>query len=729
MTDNQNSQEKESINPELHISEQEDPEQEKKSNNDPENKLNSDNATDKQFKDQIENNSEEDEQLEEGLIESPISLKKQLKRVADELSQKNDEYETLTKKIGVIVKRFKTVTDVLEEDSLKDKKVELEKERIAVINALEDLENKQASIETKLKQFESIRRKSFNEQSEPIELIEQAEKTSPQSLFEDGEPIEHTLLYAVTFFPNLSFYDFERVVSFLLQGRTTTIKIETKITTEQGETQIIEESQEKLLVEIWQESLQYPDKFLSNCFITSVTLEDDSQVIDFVSPQLREKFRNYFKKEQFSYSSEQFKRARFLFFDQQTKVAIGAMSLSVEMAIDSPDVYGKEWLFEIITRWIIRGSQKTNYAEVSLDQLVYRLLEEIKLETRRWFVYGRISSLIAQMLDYATLQSVVNGFFNELIAQRRYGPALEIVKRLFSHPQFDGFYWLKQLLDRGDETIKSRTYKFLFNQLNQNSLYIYDLLENIKPWLPELGVSPQRYSFSNKYALRLLPEYCDQTIKKNHVNQYGNFPPQYSLLTPLHSSESIKEKLEILFAWLLHPEIESAIYDYVSQYIREGIVDEDTEPKRVVISSLGEENLDTKSPTTLMDEFLRAGYMLELTELVDYFVPFLLTEWCIILWGFDNKEPEREALELINSLLQQIFFETKSHQLKNFQEKLINCWNILTEYLLEKAEFYRESDEHQLRKQYLRRRNIVKYLKKQFKTSKKNSRINLGAKQ
>lgn len=675
----------------------------------------------------IQDTSKQEEQVENesetesiGLIDSPGSLHRKHTRIINEINLQDNIRENLNKRIERITKTLGKGTETItREQALKEEQIELEQKINTVKLALENLEKQENFIQLRLKEFNSsIKRKSFDDQSDTF--IKQAENQSPESLFKTNNPLLHTVFYAVTFFPNLSSYDFERVVTFLLEERTINIKVKSQVTTEQGETQNIEKLKEKSLVEIWKNNCTHTDGFLSNYYISSITLEDDSNVIDFDSPKLRENFKNYFQQKQPLYLLEQFKRAKFLLFDKEDKVAINAMSLSVEMAVSSPSVYGKEWLFEIVTLWASKVNPNTT-TEFSSEQLIYRFLEEIKPQKKQWFfVIGRISSLIMQMLDSPKLKDrVVSVFFNNLIAKNLnnesdHNTALAIVKRLFSHPEFDGFYWLKQLLDRGEVEIKNNTYMFLYRKLNQNNLdsddfNIYDFLESIKPWLPEYDLSPDRFSRSNRYALQLLPEYCDQSIKELDSKQYGKFPPQYSLFTPLlirnptDSYDSTIEKLDILFTWLLHPEITSVVEDLLVK--NKNTNKKNTASKKIIASS----------PYYLMSKSIENKGISK----VNSFVPLILAEWCIILWGLDKQEPEPEAIKLINALIQQIIVYAKITHQEYLKKRLVECWDLLIESLLNKAELSRKSGDRQLRKQYLHRRNIVKYLNKQLKIAKK----------
>lgn len=88
------------------------------------------------------------------LANQPVVLRLQdnlhqrkIDRTKKELELVQKEYETLSRKIAVIIKRLGTVIDTLEEDSLKQRKLEFEHERNLVGKEIEQLEKKLEDLE------------------------------------------------------------------------------------------------------------------------------------------------------------------------------------------------------------------------------------------------------------------------------------------------------------------------------------------------------------------------------------------------------------------------------------------------------------------------------------------------------------------------------------------------------------------------------------------------------
>lgn len=92
----------------------------------------------------------------------------------------------------------------------------------------------------------------------------------------------------------------------------------------------------------------------------------------------------------------------------------------------------------------------------------------------------------------------------------------------------------------------------------------------------------------------------------------------------------------------------------------------------------------------------------EVNSLFKYFSPLLFTEWCIILWGLDNKEPEPEALDMIHALIQQVFVcpASSEKEYKERKEKFVECWRRLAQDLLEKAVKSRKLGKSNPKKKY-----------------------------
>lgn len=335
------------------------------------------------------------------------------------------------------------------------------------------------------------------------------------------------------------------------------------------------------------------------------------------------------------------------------------------MAIYQPDIYQQNWLSGII----LELTEEANWdVESSLEpeQKLHSILVELESNKRREIVFARISFLIYEMLKYPQLKGVTEKFIEQLISAQRHDAVLAIIKHLYSVPEFNGLYWVRQLLDRGHGEIRSDAYKFLYNRLKQSGYQIYKLLELIQAWLPSSNRSSKSYSRSNEYALQLLVEYCLETTSKLDQKYYGYWPSKYQLFAPLQGSDADR-KLEILVSWLFHRDDEGKL-------ALKHIVDKGINPIQLV-----------------------AG---------------LIADWFTILWGLEKKEPAQEASELVNKLLRQIILTTSRTQ----QRELIQSWTELTEYLLCVAESQEKRGDYQLSKKLWLKRNLVIKLKKQFKS-------------
>jgi hypothetical protein len=104
-----------------------------------------------------------------------------------------------------------------------------------------------------------------------------------------------------------------------------------------------------------------------------------------------------------------------------------------------------------------------------------------------------------------------------------------------------------------------QAYRLLCNQLQQSNSRIYETLEKIHSWIPELETDPENYSPSNKYALQLLLEYLIETLEQFDPKLYGEEAFTYPLFGGLRSGESIDLRLKMIVEWLLHPGMDSII--------------------------------------------------------------------------------------------------------------------------------------------------------------------------
>src|SRR5258708_21774006 len=108
--------------------------------------------------------------------------------------------------------------------------------------------------------------------------------------------------------------------------------------------------------------------------------------------------------------------------------------------------------------------------------------EEIDLRKRP----QRIAQLIRAMLRHEQLATLIRPAFEELMSDPEdQSVVLTITKQLRFAKGFDEYYWLKQLLDRGSEEVKTDTHSYLYSCLRGMGQAFYEVLIEIEGWLPD----------------------------------------------------------------------------------------------------------------------------------------------------------------------------------------------------------------------------------------------------
>lgn len=611
--------------------------------------------------------------------------------VKKEIDTKNEEDNNLTDSIEYTVNELMSALG-REKFTLKRVQQRYEKERKICRELRQNLE----------KQFQKIKKELEDREQKKRKVKEDSERTqsiSANFLFKSDDSIIHTILYVATFFPDLSPNEFQSVVSSFLSGLTTE-KTNQKKVIEEDKTRIIETSEEQSLVDIWEKSFSQPDQYLEKCYIKVRRQEKSSLVIDFSLPYLRSELKTYFREEQPLYVAERLKKVPQLLFDNSENVADRAINLLAEAAVDYPDAYEAEWLLR-----------------------VREAVENINDER----LFKRLSKLIYQMqtwLDPSKSEQMITTFFDRLLlAERHYafGIVLHLIFRhlcsswLFNRIELSQqlLDWLKQVLDKSDQLDDNKKRENIDNvyavletllwQEEKTSSYIYDLLEILKDWLPEKGISSEDYSSSNQVALFLLATYCEQTLFVLEPNDYGKWPSPYPLFTSLSqdisqdisqdsedSNSACSLKLNILVSWLFHS-------------------DTDTNS-----SKNRERNLAFGSVLTI--------------KAIDW-IGFLIGEWFAILCGQRNDSKNRSASAdsskdtpkpseaAADNLIRQIILLSEPSEQKGLNE----CWANLANAYLDEAEKCANSGEESLKQELVFRRKLVKDLRKRFQALQKET--------
>jgi len=504
------------------------------------------------------------------------------------------------------------------------------------------------------------RYKTRNINEDPKETIQAVDA---RILFRKGEPIENILLYIATFFPELTPYEFNQVVSSLLRGRTITVEKESQVVTDQGKVRTIKTEEVKSLSSVWEESLSEPDAYLKRCHLKAIEI-GRSRVIDFDIPNLRNEMKIYLKEEQPLYLDNLLEKTQLFIFHPYIQVAKGGIEILVDAMLTHPKVYDEN----LILRLVQELTQKENWTidqNLDLEQQVQKFLRELESASRMEVVLTRIAGLLYFMLSSDRLKLTVKRLLDKLMSHGRYDAVIAIVNELETVDEFDEFYWLKQLLDNGDEESQIKAERLLYRKLKMSGFRIYERLEKLQAWLPSKDRNPSNYSHANRAALRVLIDYCSDTISKLSEKDYGSYPSKYPLFRHFQKGE-VEQKFRIVLNWLFYPSPDNKL-------AIENILDD-------AIGFLGR----------------------------------LIAEWFTILSGLDG-EASSESLVAIEIMLQQVIACSSRTQ----QKELSQFWTNFTEYLLIRINQQSDgggSEMKKNKKKLTRRRNLVRKLNKQFKS-------------
>jgi hypothetical protein len=389
------------------------------------------------------------------------------------------------------------------------------------------------------------------------------------TLYETADTLKKAVLYVATFFQNLNIGDFERVVTLLIADQTTPIiepESRTEVPTNSPESTVsvtvggqvvtfnqsqkgqvdqeqvngLSQSQtqkRRLLREIWEEDAE---QILQSCHLRLALNEYGARVIDFSMLHLRGELREYFQNVKFVEYRNKFRKLveLNLLFDESSQITKALRDLSVSMMIFQPGTeFWVNWLEQSTTSALERSVNKKN------SDLIYYCVADLLRET----------------LDYSQLEDLTEIFLERMVSSKQHDVVLSLSRRLRFSPQFDEYYWFKQSIDRGSEDTRRQAYRLLYNQLKQSNSRVYETLEKIHSWVPDLETDPAKYSPSNKYALQVLLEYLIETLEQFDPKLYGEEVFSYPLFGGLRSGESIDRRLKMVIEWLLHPGVDSII--------------------------------------------------------------------------------------------------------------------------------------------------------------------------
>ncbi|HSY50294.1 MAG TPA: hypothetical protein VLC46_15890 [Thermoanaerobaculia bacterium] len=353
------------------------------------------------------------------------------------------------------------------------------------------------------------------------------ESESDTALLVDSNqsPVHLAVLYTATFYPDLAPTEFARVLTTLLGHDKTLISEKVQQKGSDGTLKVEEIQREKPLFQIWGER---SDAILRECHL--ITTREANRVVVFANAGRRDRLRRLFEEEYGMYVETRFIRAwnTGLIFDGSERIAADLIRLTIDMAATDPNQFGRDWLIENLDRFCTPADSES--------------------------VLRRFAKLFRLLLEEPEQNAIVVAVLESLLRAGRHDYALQLVKNLRFAPGFDDLYWMKQLIDRGGDAVRTTTSVYLCNEVRRRGVSVF---RELARWLPQPGRDPANYSPSNSAALRLMFQYCLETTERFSPENYGRRPTRFPLLAS--DAESAHDDFALLVQFLLHPGIKAVV--------------------------------------------------------------------------------------------------------------------------------------------------------------------------
>ncbi|HIE01358.1 MAG TPA: hypothetical protein EYP59_13880 [Thiotrichaceae bacterium] len=338
--------------------------------------------------------------------------------------------------------------------------------------------------------------------------------------------------------------------------------------------------------------------------------------------------------------------------------------------------------------------------DVNPDKVLELINQELKTrEQEVRAIIIRLSELIREMLNYTQLQEMVKNFLDNLIKKQDYATVLMIVlgivKQLRFASQFDGMYWIKQLLDRGDQKAKNEVYNTLLEQAKKSGLRVYELLDTLKTWLPDRGLEHEKYSLSNEYALKLIIDYAMTAINNFKAVDYGVWPSKYPLFANLNDDNELAQ-IDLLVSWFFHPGMEYAL-KHLGEKTYHQLSNQLSQFKKALLE---DNSIDNANNLKVIKDL--KVFNIILADLVEI--------WFKILHGFDTKNTHPEVLPISDRLLQQVVLNSDRSQQTFFLRRWWLRQGLFTDEIRKIS-----LAERAKRQRFINERKVILELHKKFK--------------
>jgi hypothetical protein len=352
--------------------------------------------------------------------------------------------------------------------------------------------------------------------------------------------IVRIILFIVSFFPDLTTNDFNDLVNKWLKNEPEII-IENPVKNNSENAILTKIS----LSEIWKAKSRF---FTEQCFLLQKRDNQGKRVINFYNESYAKFIKKQLEDSYWAFVDEKVSEIlqMRLIFHPSDNIASQSAAILAEYLPGNEENF-IDWLL-----WVFNVlNDEENRAE-NLRRIlgIHDLDGDVEETGKKYFYYKRLAKLFEAVLRHSSLKKTVSNIMTRLIEDGCFQSALILVKNLQYDPNFEEFYWLRQLLERGDDKTKREIKKYLFNNLINTD--INDAFNKLKEWLPQENSPSGNYSQMNKAALELLIRYYSYQINVFDETLYGLEPTRFSFFL-FESKASANEQLNLLAKYLLHP--------------------------------------------------------------------------------------------------------------------------------------------------------------------------------
>lgn len=395
-------------------------------------------------------------------------------------------------------------------------------------------------------------------------------RLSAESWLKGSNAVEKGVLYAAAFFQGVTMPEFCSVVEALLEGRAAPA-----VPPSNGSNGGDARAQPPApLGHLWEEER---DRIFNDWLRETSVAKESVRVVTLSDSALREPLQQLFEKKHRFYLIDQFDalQRRGILFHPSPRLGENAIRIAAYMAGAYPDKFNESWIVELVGR--VRSHFEQQPSEGS--DAMFQNLKGLQTGDAFNRAMTRLADVLRRLLGSPQLVATVQNSLEQLIKRGYHEEALLLLTQLQFAPDFDALYWFKQLLHRADNRTRNLTYYCLYAHLRRMGGDAYKGFQKVEAWLPKVEPQAERlprartqaghfvveagreqttYSQFDHFALRLLIQYCVETVARFNAKNYGEWPTRYLLLAVKDAAEA-EERTSLVARWLLHPGIESTL--------------------------------------------------------------------------------------------------------------------------------------------------------------------------